>query len=120
MSNLVIAPVGAGGKVALYNGSTGTVQLIADVSGYVADPATQPIATVTNFNPPGQQVTKFDTDGNGIDAHDGDLDFFGGTYYVFGTSYSCGYQLLVAGSPFCGPHASAASVRGTATVSYRV
>jgi hypothetical protein len=32
--NLVIAPVGTNGKVALYNGSAGTVQLIADVSGY--------------------------------------------------------------------------------------
>src|SRR5665648_1052155 len=32
--NLVIAPVGANGKVALYNGSGGTVQLIGDVSGY--------------------------------------------------------------------------------------
>jgi hypothetical protein len=32
--NLVVAPVGAGGKVDLYNGSGGTVQLIADVSGY--------------------------------------------------------------------------------------
>jgi hypothetical protein len=32
--NLVIAPVGANGKVALYNGSAGTIQLIADVSGW--------------------------------------------------------------------------------------
>src|SRR5665648_485821 len=32
--NLVIAPVGTNGKVALYNGSTGTVQLVADVAGY--------------------------------------------------------------------------------------
>ena len=32
--NLVIAPVGANGKVDLYNGSTGTVQLVADISGY--------------------------------------------------------------------------------------
>src|SRR5665648_694070 len=32
--NLVIAPVGASGKVALFNGSAGTVQLVADVSGY--------------------------------------------------------------------------------------
>ena len=31
--NLVVAPVGADGKVDLYNGSAGTVQLIADVSG---------------------------------------------------------------------------------------
>ncbi|OFE18342.1 hypothetical protein BA895_11935 [Humibacillus sp. DSM 29435] len=34
VANLVIVPVGAGGKVALYNGSRGTAQLIADVSGY--------------------------------------------------------------------------------------
>jgi PKD repeat protein len=32
--NLVVAPVSAGGKVSLLNGSDGTVQLIADVSGY--------------------------------------------------------------------------------------
>ena len=32
--NLVVAPVGANGRVDLNNGSTGTVQLIADVSGY--------------------------------------------------------------------------------------
>src|SRR5674476_1354897 len=31
--NMVVAPVGACGKVALFNGSPGTVQLIADVSG---------------------------------------------------------------------------------------
>jgi hypothetical protein len=34
LPNLVIAPVGTNGKVALYNGSAGTIQLIADVSGY--------------------------------------------------------------------------------------
>ncbi|MCW2524725.1 MAG: domain containing protein, partial [Frankiales bacterium] len=32
--NLVIAPVGADGRVELFNGSGGTVQLLADVSGY--------------------------------------------------------------------------------------
>ncbi len=32
--NVVIAPVGADGKVDFYNGSTGTVQVVADVSGY--------------------------------------------------------------------------------------
>jgi Invasin, domain 3 len=33
--NLVVAPVGADGKVDLFNGSGGTTQLVADVSGYV-------------------------------------------------------------------------------------
>jgi Bacterial Ig-like domain (group 3) len=32
--NLVVVPVGANGAVALFNGSTGTTQLVADVAGY--------------------------------------------------------------------------------------
>ncbi|HEY5116704.1 MAG TPA: S8 family serine peptidase, partial [Nakamurella sp.] len=32
--NLVIAPIGVGGKINLYNGSGGTVQLVGDVAGY--------------------------------------------------------------------------------------
>ncbi|MEP7193173.1 MAG: hypothetical protein ABI903_09935, partial [Actinomycetota bacterium] len=35
--NLVIAPVGANGKVALYNGSGGSMQVIADVAGWFLD-----------------------------------------------------------------------------------
>jgi hypothetical protein len=35
ISNLVIAPVSAAGKVDLKNGSAGTVQLVADISGYI-------------------------------------------------------------------------------------
>ena len=41
VSSLVVTPVGATGKVDVYNGSAGSVQLIADVSGYyLAEPAT--------------------------------------------------------------------------------
>ncbi|HWS45940.1 MAG TPA: hypothetical protein VN636_08780, partial [Acidimicrobiia bacterium] len=32
--NLVVVKGGAGGKIAFYNGSSGTVQLVADVAGY--------------------------------------------------------------------------------------
>jgi hypothetical protein len=35
--NLVIAPVGADGKVTLYNGAPGSVHLVADIAGYVVD-----------------------------------------------------------------------------------
>jgi len=49
--NLVIAPVGANGRVALYNGSAGSIQLIADVSGYyratAAVTAPAPVSGVT-------------------------------------------------------------------------
>ena len=34
IANLVVVQVGSDGKVALTNSSTGTIQLIADVSGY--------------------------------------------------------------------------------------
>jgi hypothetical protein len=45
--NLVIAPVGPNGTVALYNGSAGTVHLIADVSGWFTNTNAVP-GLVTN------------------------------------------------------------------------
>jgi hypothetical protein len=48
VNNLVIAPVGSDGKVDLYNGALGTVDLVADVSGYFAPGSTSYITTVTN------------------------------------------------------------------------
>jgi hypothetical protein len=48
--NLVLAPVGTDGKVRLYNGSSGTVQLIADVSGYVLNtPLTVPAVSTSRY-----------------------------------------------------------------------
>ncbi|GAA2355540.1 hypothetical protein Cme02nite_48210 [Catellatospora methionotrophica] len=58
--------------------------------------------TITNFDAAGNQVIRFDTAGNAVDAHDGDLALFGGAYYLYGTSYDCGYRWNGAGSPFCG------------------
>jgi hypothetical protein len=42
--NLVVVQLGANGKVALFNNSTGTTDLVADVAGYYLDPA--PAASV--------------------------------------------------------------------------
>src|SRR5665648_704862 len=50
--NLVIAPVGTNGKVALYNGSTGTVQLVADVSGYYVAGAPSVAGAFGSLAPP--------------------------------------------------------------------
>jgi hypothetical protein len=58
--------------------------------------------TVTNFDNAGNQVTRFDTAGNAVDAHDGDLLAVGGTYYLYGTSYDCGFGWKQPGTPFCG------------------
>ena len=38
IANLVVSPIGTNGRVQLYNGSAGTVHVIADVSGYFTDP----------------------------------------------------------------------------------
>ena len=58
--------------------------------------------TLTNFSPDGQQAMRFDTDGNAVDAHDGEIAHFGGTFYLYGTSYDCGYLFGTPSSPFCG------------------
>src|SRR5687767_4532730 len=47
-------------------------------------------------------LVKFDENGNGIDAHDGELLKFGDTYYWYGTSYGCGFEWKNTESPFCG------------------
>jgi hypothetical protein len=58
-------------------------------------------STLVNFNGSGQQIVRFDTNGNAIDAHDGQLARFGDTYYLYGTSYNCGYRWTI-NSSFCG------------------
>ncbi len=67
-----------------------------------ATPAAAYTTTVTNFDAGGNQTVRFDTDGNAVDAHDGMIALFGGTYYLYGTAYNCGFSWLTAGTPFCG------------------
>ena len=47
--NLVVVPVGADGKVDLYNGSTAAVQLVADVAGYYLGTYGEPAASCAGF-----------------------------------------------------------------------
>jgi hypothetical protein len=51
VANLVVAPVASDGTVSLFNGSPGTVQLIADVFGYVlgADRASAPAPSTSRY-----------------------------------------------------------------------
>lgn len=58
--------------------------------------------TVTNFDGAGDQTVRLDARGNAVDAHDGEISVFNGTYYLYGTSYDCGYRWQVAGTQFCG------------------
>ena len=58
--------------------------------------------TFTNFDSTGAQVTRFDTAGNAVDAHDGQIAFFEGIYYLYGTSYDCGFVWQKPNAPFGG------------------
>lgn len=55
-----------------------------------------------NFDQEGRQVVRLDDQGNAIDAHDGKIAYFSGKYYLYGTSYDCGFQWGNKSSPFCG------------------
>src|SRR5689334_24099336 len=57
--------------------------------------------TITNSDAANNQVSRFDVNGNALDAHDGTLVLFGSTYYLYGTSYACGYGYQ-QNSNFCG------------------
>lgn len=59
-------------------------------------------AQVKNFSTNGKQLTKFDQLGNAVDAHDGEIARFNGTYYLYGTSYDCGFEWNNKTAPFCG------------------
>ncbi|GAB2850528.1 family 43 glycosylhydrolase [Microbacterium insulae] len=45
---------------------------------------------------------RFDLNGDALDAHDGQILRYGDTYYLYGTTYGCGFQWQAAGSQFCG------------------
>ncbi|MGM9476104.1 family 43 glycosylhydrolase [Pedobacter sp. GSP4] len=57
---------------------------------------------IKNFTPDGKQITRFDQMGKAVDAHDGEIAYFGGTYYLYGTSYDCGFEWNNKTAPFCG------------------
>jgi hypothetical protein len=57
---------------------------------------------IRNFTDSGKQFTRFDAAGDAIDAHDGEIAQFGGMYYLYGTSYDCGFAWQNPKAPFCG------------------
>ena len=59
--------------------------------------------TIVNFDNmgDGDEVTKYDTAGNIMDAHAGRVVQVGTTFYLYGESYSCGFRVFFA-SAWCG------------------
>lgn len=77
------------------------VSLCGILSGFSPGAQAAVTLTINNHDAAGNQFSRFDVDGNSLDAHDGGLYLFGDTYYLYGTSYSCGYQYTI-NSTFCG------------------
>ena len=61
-----------------------------------------PYTTIVNFDKKGNQVTRFNTVGDAIDAHDGEIALFNNVYYLYGTSYDCGFAWQKKDAAFCG------------------
>ncbi|MBD1259649.1 family 43 glycosylhydrolase [Maribacter polysiphoniae] len=57
---------------------------------------------IKNFDQNGEQITRFDELGNAVDAHDGKIAYFNDTYYLYGTSYDCGFEWQNEVARFCG------------------
>lgn len=60
------------------------------------------LCQIRNFDQDGRQITRLSMAGDAIDAHDGEIAQFNGTYYLYGTSYDCGFEWGNKGAPFCG------------------
>ncbi|MDR1517268.1 MAG: family 43 glycosylhydrolase [Dysgonamonadaceae bacterium] len=58
-------------------------------------------ATLINFVD-NRQITRFDGLAAAVDAHDGEIALFDGVYYLYGTSYDCGFEWQNTNAPFCG------------------
>ncbi|WP_261382339.1 family 43 glycosylhydrolase [Mucilaginibacter achroorhodeus] len=59
-------------------------------------------AQIKNFDNKGRQIVRYSTAGDAVDAHDGEIAQFHGVYYLYGTSYDCGFEWGNKGAPFCG------------------
>ncbi|MEO6000486.1 MAG: family 43 glycosylhydrolase [Chitinophagaceae bacterium] len=57
---------------------------------------------IKNFDENGEQITRFDQLGNAVDAHDGKIAYYNDTYYLYGTSYDCGFEWQNELARFCG------------------
>lgn len=66
------------------------------------EPTAPGTVTLVNFDRQGNRLTRFDVEGNAIDAHGGEIRYFEGSYYLYGEHYGCGFQWTTPGAPFCG------------------
>jgi Glycosyl hydrolases family 43 len=80
----------------------GTVVFLGVTPAHAAHGGEWPVTTIVSGDSHGATI-RFDTNGNAIDAHDGEIRRFGDRYYLYGTSYGCGYVRFERPvTPWCG------------------
>lgn len=79
-----------------------TFPLLANSQAKNSKTGDKSLSVIKNFNQNGDQLTRFCAVGNAIDAHDGEIAYFDGIYYLYGTSYDCGFEWGNKAAPFCG------------------
>jgi hypothetical protein len=62
----------------------------------------QALSQIRNFDAKGRQLARLTGAGDAVDAHDGEIAQFNGVYYLYGTSYDCGFEWGNKEAPFCG------------------
>jgi len=74
---------------------------LAVTGSAVAAPADFQTVDIVNGDSNGATL-RFDVNGDAIDAHDGEIQKFGDTYYLYGTVYGCGFAWKSVSGRFCG------------------
>ena len=74
---------------------------------------------VQNFNPSvnwntaaglnALEIAHYDTSGNMLDAHAGNILYVNGTYWLYGEAHQCGSVIGTSGTPYCGVRVYACS-----------
>lgn len=104
-SDATIAGVSASGLVTGVAEGSAEVTAATPTSRATTRIVVMPVAALTplvNFDAAGNRLTRFDVNGNAIDAHGGEIRYFDGAYYWYGEHYACGFQWITPGTPFCG------------------
>lgn len=104
-SRILDCDSGTGSHLSIEFFKTMTIKKLTLVSLLVSSinlAAQQNTAALVNFNPNGSQAVRFDSVAAAIDAHDGEIAQFDGVFYLYGTSYDCGYEWGNPNAPFCG------------------
>jgi hypothetical protein len=74
------------------------------ISSLISLTSTENSTRIINGDKDGLGTIRFNTRGDSLDLHGGDIRRFGDLFYFYGETYDCGYELVhrTPSTPFCG------------------